>query len=64
MRDCILKTNNFDELVPFINEHYANALMDSIHYYDTVKDECKHAKMELYENEDNFYKQKFVEWRD
>lgn len=62
--DCVLKTNNFDELVPFINEHYNDTLMDHIHYYDTVEDKCMHAKMEMYENEDFFYRQRFLEWKE
>ena len=64
MRDCELKTNNKDELVPFINKHYADNFMSSIHYYDTVEDKVYDAVMKNYENEDYFTRQRFVEWEE
>jgi hypothetical protein len=64
MRDCELKTNNLDELVPFINQHYDDTLLDYIHYYDTVKDKLYDAVMETYENENYFTRQRFVRWEE
>ncbi len=64
MRDCVLKTNNFDELVPFINEHYNDNLLDFIHYYDTVEDKCMRAIIEEYENENHFTRQRFCGWEE
>jgi hypothetical protein len=64
MIDCELKTNNMDELVPFINEHYNDTLMDYIHYYDTAEDKRYDAVMETYENETGFYRQRFVRWEE
>ena len=64
MRDCVLKTNNFDELVPFINEHYDDTFFDGIHYYDAVEDKVGYAVMERYENADFFSRQRFVCWKD
>lgn len=64
MRDCELKTNNKDELVPFINKHYNDNFMSSIHYYDTVEDKVYDAVMENYEDEGYFTRQRFVEWKE
>ena len=64
MLDCALKTNNFDELVPFINEHYNDTLMDRIYYYDAVEDKYMCAKMEWYKDEDYFDRQRFLEWKE
>lgn len=64
MNDCVLKTNNFDDLVPFINENYYDTLMDGIHYYDTVEDKHMRAVMLQYENEDCFTRQRFIRWED
>lgn len=64
MEDCEFKTNDFDELVPFINEHYNDTLLDCIHYYDTVEDDYKYAVMETYENENYFTRQRFVKWKE
>lgn len=64
MRDCELKTNNIDELAPFINEHYNDTLLDSIHYYDTVEDKVYDAVMETYKNENYFTRQRFVRWKE
>ncbi len=62
MRDCELKTNNKDELVPFINKHYADHFMSSIHCYDTVEDKVWYAVMDEYTDENDFPKQRFIAW--
>ena len=64
MRDCEFKTNNFDELVPFINEHYNDTLMDHIHCYDVVEDKRYEAIMEYYEDENYFGRQRFLYWEE
>lgn len=61
MYDCELKTNNLDELVPFINEHYNDTLLDTIHYYDVVEDRIYNAVMETYED-NGFDRQRFIRW--
>jgi hypothetical protein len=62
MKDCDLKTNNKDELVPFINKHYADNLMSSIHYYDAVEDKIWYALMDEYQDEEGYTRQKFLAW--
>ena len=64
MGDCDFKTNNFDELVPFINKHYAEDMLDRIHYYDVVEDKIYDAVMESYETEEFLMLQRFVEWKE
>ena len=62
MRDCALKTNNIDELVPFIEKHYEDDLLYHIHYYDTVEDKMYRAVMEEHYVEDYRARQKFIRW--
>lgn len=63
MEDCVLKTNNLDELVPFINENYNDdPYYATIHYYDAVEDKVWYAAMELYQNDDYFERQRFDYW--
>ena len=65
MKDCVLKTNNVDELVPFINENYGDEpYLNSFHYYDAVEDKTWCAEMEEYQNDDYFERQRFVCWYD
>jgi hypothetical protein len=52
MRDCVLKTNDYTELAPFINANYNDNLLDHIHYYDAWEDKTYKAIMEEYENEE------------
>ena len=47
MEDCVLKTNNYDDLVPYINEHFgADWYLGTIAYYDFVEDKHFEAIME------------------
>lgn len=47
MEDCVLKTNNYDDLVPYINEHYGDDwYLGTIAYYDAVEDKYFEAFME------------------
>lgn len=64
MRDCDLKTNNIEELIPFINTNYDDDFMSHIHYYDTVEDKVYYAVMETYENEEYYTRQRFVKWEE
>ena len=39
MEDCVLKTNNFDELMPFIKElHSRDWQYGTVAYYDALED--------------------------
>ncbi len=65
MKDCILKTNNFDELVPFIHEHYTDDWYQAhITYYDALEDKHFIANMEWHKNEDGFDRWRFVKWEE
>lgn len=47
MEDCVLKTNNYDDLVPYINEHYGDDwYLGTIAFYDAVEDKYFEAIME------------------
>ena len=47
MEDCVLKTNNYDDLIPFINEHYFDEwYLGTIAFYDAVEDKYWEARME------------------
>lgn len=47
MEDCVLKTNNYDDLVPYINAHYGEDwYLGTIAYYDFVEDKYFEAIME------------------
>lgn len=47
MEDCVLKTNDYDELVLFINEHYyKDWYLGTITCYDTIEDKHWEAVME------------------
>ena len=62
MEDCELKTNNLDELAPYINKNYNDDLFYHFHYYDIVKDKIMYAVMETYDDENYFVRQRFVCW--
>ena len=39
MEDCVLKTDNFDDLMPFIEENYFKEWWDgTLAYYDALED--------------------------
>ncbi len=47
MEDCVFKTNNYDDLVPFINDrYYEDWYLGTIAYYDAVEDKYFEAIME------------------
>lgn len=63
MEDCVLKTNNFDDLEQFIHTTYTDDwYQGTISYYDTLEDKVIYADMEWYENEDHFDRWRFVKW--
>ena len=64
MNDCVLKTNDYTELAPFINANYNDNLCDHIHYYDAWEDKTYNAVMEEYENENYFIRQRFCGWKE
>ena len=65
MEDCVLKTNNFDDLEKFIHENYEDDwYMGTIAYYDTLEDKYFVAYMETYENEDHFDRWRFAGWEE
>lgn len=46
MEDCVLKTNNFDDLEPFIYENYdEDWYCGTISYYDAVEDKTMYASI-------------------
>lgn len=65
MEDCVLKTNNFDDLEKFIHENYEDDwYMGTIAYYDTLEDKYFVAYMETYENEDRCDRWRFAGWEE
>ena len=63
MNDCVLKTNNFNDLEQFIHKNFESRYwMGTIAYYDAVEDKDMHADMELYEDENHFDRWRFVGW--
>ena len=65
MDDCILKTNNFDNLEQFIHANYDDDYYQgTFAYYDAMKDKYVRANMELYVNENHFDRWRFVEWEE
>ena len=65
MRDCELKTNNFDDLEQFIHANYEdNYYMATISYYDALEDKTWYADMEDYLNEDHFARWRFKGWEE
>ena len=65
MRDCVLKTNNFDDLEKLIHEKYEDDWrIGTIAYYDAVEDKYFCADMELYEKEGLFDEWRFLGWEE
>jgi hypothetical protein len=64
MRDCEFKTDNLDELEPFININYKDELWGHIHYYDVVENKVYKAVMEDYVDENFYTRQRFVKWEE
>lgn len=65
MEDCVLKTNDYDELVPFIHEHYyKNWYFGTITYYDTIEDKHWEAIMEPCEKDIAYGPYKFSFWEE
>lgn len=64
MEDCMLRTNNHNELEQYIHENYEDDYFQgSIHYYDVLENKTVYAELEIYENEDHFDRTRFVGWR-
>lgn len=65
MEDCVLKTNNYDDLEKFIHENYeSDWYQGNITYYDVMEDKYVHADMDYYEDKDGFDKWKFIGWEE
>lgn len=65
MEDCVLKTNNFDDLEQFIHANYEDDYYQgTISYYNALEDKTWYADMELYENEDHFDRWRFLGWEE
>lgn len=65
MEDCILKTNNFEEINPFIEDYIQNHDLDfdEMHYYDCEEDKTYEAEFELYNSLESINKKKrFTNW--
>lgn len=65
MEDCVLMTNNFDDLEQCIHANYEDDYyMATISYYDAAEDKTMYADMEYYETEDYFTRWRFVGWEE
>lgn len=65
MEDCVLKTNNFDDLEQFIHENYEDDYyMSTISYYDVAEDKTMYADMEYYDNEHYLTRWRFLGWEE
>lgn len=65
MEDCVLKTNNLDDIEKFIHDNYEDDwFLGTIAYYDAMKDKYFVAYMEMYENEYHFDEWRFSEWEE
>ena len=65
MKDCVLKTNNFDDLEKFIHEHYEDDwYMGEIAYYDATEDKYIYADMETYDDEGYYTRWRFLGWEE
>ena len=63
MEDCVLKTNNYDDLIPFINKNYYEEwYRGTITYYDTVEDKYFEACMEPCRDDVAYGPYKFDSW--
>ena len=63
MEDCVLKTNNFDELEQFIHESCEDDYyIGTISYYDAAEDKTMYADMEYYDNENHLTRWRFLGW--
>lgn len=64
MEDCVLKTNNFDDLEPFIHANYeGDYYQGTIAYYDALEDKTVYADID-YVEEDYFDKWHFLGWEE
>lgn len=64
MNDCIFKTNNFDELILFINNNCDIHIFVNIYCYDIVENKIIYADIEMSEDESGICKYMVVGWSD
>lgn len=65
MEDCVLKTNNLDDLEKFIHANYEDDYYQgTISYYDALEDKTMFANMEEYINENWFSRWRFIGWEE
>ena len=65
MEDCVLKTNNYNDLVPFINEHYhQDWYLGTIAFYDTFTDKYYEADMKPCGDDIAYGPYEFSLWED
>ena len=65
MEDCVLKTNNLDDMERAVNEKYESEwYQGTIAYYDAIQDKYFIAETESYENEDYFNRMRFTGWEE
>lgn len=63
MQDCILKTNNYNDLEKIIIEKYdGDYFLGTIAYYDCIEDKYFVADMVLVTNKDYFDVYRFCGW--
>ena len=66
MEDCVLKTNNFDDLDKYINENLIGDYwyQNTISYYDFVEDKTWFADIEECYDENYLTQYKFAGWEE
>ena len=65
MEDCILKTNNLDDIEPFLRTTYKDDhYLCTISYYDALEDKTFYACLEEYENEDHMTRWRILGWEE
>ena len=62
MEDCVLKTNDLNEMARYIDENYSDDIHISLHYYDIVEDKIMYALRDEFYEDNCFERQKFVCW--
>jgi hypothetical protein len=66
MEDCVLKTNNFDDLEKYINENLVDEYwyQSTISYYDAIEDKTYFANFEEYYDVNGSTQYKFAVWEE
>ena len=64
MKDCVFKTNNFDDLEQFVRQEYEDVCyLSTLSYYDTFEDKTMYAQMQRIMFDGFFERNVFEGWR-